>query len=136
VAATLPDNREQYLFHAISQVYLPDARYTMTPDLAVIREACWKEEALHLSYADKGHAVSARVILPLCVMYTARTLTVLAWCCLRNGFRMFRIDRIIGLETTGTSFRPRRVKLLRDYLDRLRGRPDNGTRSPGRASNV
>lgn len=119
VAATLPDDREQYLFHAISRVYRPDARFAATHEMGPIRDACWKEEALNIRYADKGHAVSERTILPLAVMYTDHTLTVLAWCCLREAFRMFRTDRIIELHTAGTSFRPRRVTLLRTYLAEL-----------------
>jgi predicted DNA-binding transcriptional regulator YafY len=122
VAATLPDGREQQLFHAISQVYQPDARYTAMRDMDAIRYACWKEEALTISYADKGHAVSERKILPLAIMYTDRTLTVLAWCCLRKAFRMFRTDRIITLTNAGTSFRPKRAALLRTYLAELKAR--------------
>jgi predicted DNA-binding transcriptional regulator YafY len=120
VAATLPDDGEQHLFHAISQVYHPDARYAVTRDMDAIRHACWKEEALTISYADKGHVVSERTILPLAIMYTDRTLTVLAWCCLREGYRMFRTDRITTLVNVGTSFRPRRAILLRTYLAELR----------------
>ena len=126
VAATLPDGREQHLFHAISQVYRPDARYPAAPAMDAIRDACWKEEALTIRYADKGHVVSERTILPLAVMYADRTLTVLAWCCLREAFRMFRTDRIIELKAAGTSFRPRRVTLLRAYLAELSGGPDAG----------
>ena len=124
VAATLPDEREQYLFHAISQVYRPEPRYALTCDMGIVRDACWREEALHIHYADSEGATSERAILPLCVMHTDQTLTVLAWCNLREGFRMFRADRIIRLAATGTSFRPRRVPLLREYLAQLRGRED------------
>jgi predicted DNA-binding transcriptional regulator YafY len=122
VAATLPDDGEQHLFHAISQVYHPSARYADMQHMEAIRKACWKEEALSICYADKGHAVSERTILPLAVMYTDRTLTVLAWCCLRNAYRMFRTDRIISLASAGTSFRPRRAALLRSYITELRDR--------------
>ncbi|WP_299750969.1 YafY family protein [Devosia sp.] len=122
VAATLPDDREQHLFHAISQVYRPDARYSQARDLDAIRQACWQEEALVIRYADKGHAVTERTILPLAIVYTDRTLTVLAWCCLREAFRMFRVERIIDLSAAGTSFRPRRAALLRTYLAELRER--------------
>ena len=122
IAATLPDDGEQQLFHAISQVYRPDARFASATDLALIREACWKENALSIRYADKGHSVTERTILPLAVMYTDRALTVLAWCCLREAFRMFRTDRMIEIRLTGTSFRPRRASMLRDYLTELNAR--------------
>lgn len=122
IAATLPDDGEQHLFYAISQVYRPDARYTSALDMSTVRHACWREEALAIRYADKEHAVTERTILPLAVVYSGRTLTVLAWCCLREAFRMFRLERIIELRTPGTSFRPRRAALLRTYLSELRER--------------
>lgn len=122
IAATLPDEGEQHFFHAISQVYRPDARFSSTAELDLIREACWKEKALTIRYADKGRAVTERAILPLAVIYTDSTLTVLAWCCLRKAFRMFRTDRMIEVRLTGTSFRPRRASMLRDYLVQLNSR--------------
>lgn len=122
VAATLPDDGEQHLFHAISQVYRPEVRHASALDMNLIRQACWREQALTIRYADQGHAVTERTILPLAVVYTDRTLTVLAWCCLREAFRMFRSDRITELQMAGTSFRPRRAALLRDYLTELRAR--------------
>ncbi|MBP0495788.1 helix-turn-helix transcriptional regulator [Pararoseomonas indoligenes] len=119
VAASLPDDREQFLFHAVSRVYRPDPRNAATCDVEAVREACWKEEALHIRYTDGNGAVTERVILPLAVVYTDRTLTLLAWCCLREAFRMFLSDRITGIRATGTSFRPKRVTLLRTYLGEL-----------------
>lgn len=122
VAATLPDASEQYLFHAISKVYRPDARYAPTIDIDVIRQACWQEQSLHIRYTDKEQAASERTILPLAISYTDHTLTVLAWCCLREAFRMFRTDRIASVHPTGTSFRPRRAALLRQFITELEQR--------------
>ncbi|MCG7364458.1 helix-turn-helix transcriptional regulator [Pseudoroseomonas ludipueritiae] len=127
VAATLPDDRDQFMFHAISRVYRPDARYGATSGVEAVREACWKEEALQIRYADKSNAATGRVILPLAVMSTDQTLMILASCCLREAFRMFRGDRIAEVKATRTSFRSRRVALLRSYLGELErssgGRP-------------
>jgi len=122
VAATLPDDREQHLFHAISQVYRPDVRFAPTPHVALLRQACWQEQALTIRYADKGDSVTERMIYPLAIVYTDRALTVLARCCLREAFRMFRLERIAMAETAGVSFRPRRAAMLRGYLAELRER--------------
>jgi predicted DNA-binding transcriptional regulator YafY len=122
ISATLPGDREQHLFHAVSKVYRPDARFAPTVDISPIREACWREEAVFLKYADRGAAITERTILPLAIVYAAQSLTVLAWCRLRNDFRMFRPDRILEARPTGESFRPRRAVLLRDYLAELRRR--------------
>lgn len=119
IAATLPDDREQQLFHAISQVYRPESRYAITLDIDAVRQACWQERALEIRYADGNGAVTERMILPLAIMYMSDVITVLAWCCLRTAFRMFRLDRMLDLSLTAKSFRPRRVVLLRQYLAEL-----------------
>jgi predicted DNA-binding transcriptional regulator YafY len=69
VAATLPDEGEQHLFHAISQVYRPDVRYAAPLHMDAVREACWKEEALSIRYADRNSSVTERKILPLACLY-------------------------------------------------------------------
>lgn len=119
VAASLPDEREQQLFHAVSQVYRPDTRIVASVDMDVVRNACWKERTLCLRYTDRHGMTTDRTIRPLAVMYTENTLTVLAWCCLREDFRMFRGDRIASATDAGQSFRPQRAALLRAYLERL-----------------
>ncbi len=129
VAASLPDDVEQQLFHAISQVYRPEVRYLETHHVDTIRQASWKEEALDICYRDKDHSVSERAVLPLAIMYADRTLSVLSWCCLREDFRMFRLDRIMDARATGRSFRPKRASLLRDYLAKLRH--DDGDKAFG-----
>lgn len=122
VAATLPDDREQYLFHAVSRVYRPEARHPETFDTGLIRDACWREEALAIRYADEHGAETERTILPLALVYADSRLVVLAWCRLREAFRMFRLDRIREAKAEGTSFRPRRAALLRAHLAELKAR--------------
>ncbi|AUG53764.1 helix-turn-helix transcriptional regulator [Thalassospira marina] len=122
VAATLPSEREQQLFHAISKIYRPQPRFTFAIDIAPIRTACWNEQAVKIDYQDHNNDVSTRVIYPLSLMYTERKLTILSWCCKREDFRMFRTDRILAVEITDISFRPKRVSLLNQYLAKLTAR--------------
>ena len=123
VAATLPTDREQQLFHAVSMVYRPDARFA-SADIGMLRRACWDERALRIAYADKGDAMTERVIWPLAVVYAERSLVVLAWCCLRQDFRMFRPERMREVVAEGASFRPKRASLLREYLKQLEAREE------------
>ena len=120
VAATLPDAGEQHLFHAVSQVYRVETRYPSSPALNTLRQGCWNEAAVSIRYADKSGALTERTIFPLAIAYLDRKLMVLAWCCLRQGFRMFQSDHISTADMTGQSFRPRRVAMLRTYLAELR----------------
>ncbi|CAM5484477.1 YafY family protein [Mycolicibacterium aubagnense] len=130
IAATLPDDREQQLLHSISHVYRPSGRYGRHPHLPAIRDACWEEKEIEISYRDQGGAVSKRIIRPLAIMYSDHVLTVLAWCCLRDDFRMFRVDRVDVLSITGVSFRPRRARLLREYLEKLSARDNENRQLP------
>jgi predicted DNA-binding transcriptional regulator YafY len=122
VAATLPSKSQQHLLHAVSQVHRFEARYTTLPDMRVIREGCWREEAVTIRYADKAGVVTERNIWPLAIVYLENILTVLAWCCLREDLRMFRAERVLMVTPTKISFRPRRVALLRRYLGELNPR--------------
>lgn len=119
VAATLPDDREQQLLHAISRVYRPDRRIQAPAFFDIVREACWREFALDIDYSDTDGVLSKRMIYPLAIIYTDHTLTVLAWCCLREGYRMFRLDRLQDARRGSQSFRPRRVAMLREYIAQL-----------------
>lgn len=122
VAASLPSAREQQLVHAISQVFRPRPRYADAGHLPALRRACWREEAAVIRYRDADGSATERMILPLALVYNEQVVTVLAWCCLREDFRMFRNDRLERVTIDGASFRPRRVALLREYLGQLQSR--------------
>jgi predicted DNA-binding transcriptional regulator YafY len=116
ITARLPERQQREIAHAVQYVYRIDRRVVPQRDLSLIRRACWDEQVLHLSYADEdGHATS-RDIWPLMIGYGNETLVILAWCCVRQDFRRFRIERIASVHETGESFRPRRVGLLNDYV--------------------
>lgn len=119
VGATLPSEREQQMLHAVSQVYRPQTRYVLEVDMGMIREACWREEGLAIRYRDADGSLTERKINPLALVYHQHVLAIMAWCCLRADFRIFRADRIETVQRSGESFRPKRAGLLRDYLERL-----------------
>lgn len=123
IAAIVPDGHEQQLIHAISRVYRPDRHMQASPYFEIVQSASWSEHALEITYLDKGGAMSARTIFPLAVVYTEQVQTILAWCCLRDDFRMFRLDRLQRVSKSSQSFRPRRAALLRRYIEQLDARP-------------
>lgn len=120
ITATLPERVQRQAVHAVQQTYRFERRPPAPAALALIRQACWDEVAVDISYTDKAGAQSVRRIWPLSVVFLDRTLMVLAWCCLRQGFRKFQLHQIADATVTDTSFRPRRVPLLRDFLQKMR----------------
>ncbi|SHI99546.1 helix-turn-helix transcriptional regulator [Wenxinia saemankumensis] len=97
-------------------------------DLRPVLAAIWDERALDLAYADREGRETERQVLPLQVVHLDHALMLLAWCCLREEFRMFRLDRCRRIEPAARTFRPRRVALLRDYLALLQSRGGQTTK--------
>jgi len=119
--ATLPERLQRQALHAILLAYRTQARQAPSVDPGLLRQASWEDRALDIAYEDAEGAVTARRVLPLGIVFLERVMILLAWCCLREDFRQFRIDRIRAAALADESFRPRRVVLLRDYIARLSG---------------
>lgn len=130
ITATLPERVQRQAIHAVQQTYRFERRPPAPANLALIRQACWDEMALDIAYRDKAGQVTDRRILPLSVVFLDRTLMVLAWCCLRQNYRRFHLHQIMTVAQTDSSFRPRRVALLREFTETLRG--SAATQSPAR----
>jgi predicted DNA-binding transcriptional regulator YafY len=120
IIATLPDRVQRQAIHAVTQTYRFDRRAPLPPHMQLLREAAWEERALDLSYRDLSGTVTDRRIWPLGTVFLDREVMVLAWCCLRHDFRRFKVHQMDRVSLTDESFRPRRVPLLRAFLDQLR----------------
>ena len=123
ITATLPERVQRQAIHAVQQTYRFEKRPPAPQSLALIRQACWDERALDLSYIDRDGSSTNRRIWPLSVVFLDRTLMLLAWCTLRQGYRRFHLSSMADITLTPESFRPRRVPLLREFLTELRAGP-------------
>lgn len=72
--------------------------------------------ALDLRYEDGQGQESHRVVEPLSLYYWGKVWTLVAWCRLRNDFRMFRIDRVINMTETGETVARIPGRTLQDFL--------------------
>ncbi|NHF73578.1 helix-turn-helix transcriptional regulator [Paracoccus xiamenensis] len=123
IIATLPDRQAQQAAHtALRSFSLKTERPLPAVDMALIRQACWDEAELRITYRDLQDRQSTREIRPLGMSYSEHSLLLLGWCLLRQDFRMFHCNRILSAELSGHSFRPQRVALLRAYTRALRDR--------------
>jgi predicted DNA-binding transcriptional regulator YafY len=122
IIATLPDRVQRQAIHAVSLTYRYDRRAPQPPHLQTLREAAWAEHALDISYRDLGGAVTERRIWPLGIVFLDREVQCLAFCCLRQDFRRFKVAQMDRVLPTEESFRPRRVPLLRAFIDQMRAR--------------
>ncbi|WP_010139608.1 helix-turn-helix transcriptional regulator [Oceanicola sp. S124] len=131
IAARLPERQQRQILHATHMVYRYQQPAFEGPDMSGIRAACWDERALDLRYRDAGGAVSTRRVYPLAIVYLDRGPGLLAWCCLRQDFRRFLMARMDEALPTDESFRPHRVRLLREFITQMHA--EGGGTSPGPA---
>lgn len=84
--------------------------------LDVIDQAIELKIKLILAYEDVDGQVTGRQVRPLGLFFWGKVWTLVAWCELRDDFRMFRVDRIQDLEE-GAGFRLEKGKTIRDFYD-------------------
>ncbi|SIT84748.1 WYL domain-containing protein [Yoonia rosea] len=71
---------------------------------------------LQMNYSDEAGNKTARTVRPLGVWFWGKVWTAVCWCELREGFRMFRLDRISALQELDR-FRPEKHQTLRAFYE-------------------
>lgn len=71
---------------------------------------------LQMNYSDEAGNETARTVRPLGVWFWGKVWTAVCWCELREGFRMFRLDRISALQELDR-FRPEKHQTLRAFYE-------------------
>lgn len=117
---SLPPRLQVHLTHNVLHAKRFKTRPEISIDPALIRKAAWQELALDIEYKDAKGQPSSRRIYPLSIVFLDESLVLISYCCLREGTRVFRLDRITSLSLTDESFQPRRVRLLSKALKEIR----------------
>ncbi|WP_171211345.1 YafY family protein [Ruegeria sp. HKCCA5426] len=83
--------------------------------MAPIRSAIKSRQKLLLSYRRIDGVLTERTIRPLHMEYWGRVWTLTAWCELRTGFRVFRVDLIESVHPLPEIFADEPGKRLSDF---------------------
>ena len=122
IEAVLPEGEraraDQVQIHAIANEMTPEVR----DRIDAIERAVDERHRLTLSYLDAEARPTDRVVRPLGLWFWGKVWTLVAWCELRNDFRMFRLDRIADMEN-GERFRQERGKALTDFYRLMEANP-------------
>ena len=106
IRAVLPedarDRAASVPVHAFQMPELDDATRTRLDELEAAIEA---RSRLSIRYRTEDGTTSTRVVRPLGLWFWGKVWTLVAWCELRDDFRMFRADRIGEMECVGI-FKP------------------------------
>lgn len=88
-----------------------------TDDLPAIRDAIRHERKLHIRYHDGQGKASQRVIWPFAMAFFDSARVVVAWCEKRQGYRHFRVDRMVLVDARGGRYPRRRQVLLKEWRE-------------------
>ncbi len=83
--------------------------------MAPIRSAIKSRQKLHLAYRRIDGVLTDRTVRPLHMEYWGRVWTLTAWCELRKGFRVFRVDLIESVHPLPEIFADEPGKRLSDF---------------------
>lgn len=119
----LPDEQSKRLRHAVLTAKRFRKRPDISVDVAAIRQATWEEKEICFNYSDAHGVSTARQVRPLSITYLEHNTCLISWCLLRQDTRVFRLDRMEELLITETSFRPKRVALLRLAIEHIQANP-------------
>ena len=87
--------------------------------MPTLRGAIRAQYKVQIDYKNEADKQSVRIIRPLQLEYWGRVWTLTSWCELRNGFRVFRVDRMQDVAVLPTPFGDDVGKTLSDYLLQL-----------------
>jgi predicted DNA-binding transcriptional regulator YafY len=76
-------------------------------DMGKIRRAIRDRKKIHISYVDEHESRSERTVQPVGVAYYIEVTLIHAWCELREDYRHFRTDRILGARFLKQGFQAR-----------------------------
>lgn len=87
--------------------------------LQTLREAAQAHRKVQVEYKDASDQLTQRILRPLGCFYWGKVWTLAAWCEVRNGFRSFRLDRVVSvrlIDGKEGQFKDEPGKRLADYL--------------------
>ena len=109
-----PAERARAKSVGINAIRMPDLDAATRDRLDTLERAAEDRTRLVLSYADAEGRTTERPVRPLGLWFWGKVWTLVAWCELRDDFRMFRADRISAVTADG-AFRHEPGKTLKDF---------------------
>jgi predicted DNA-binding transcriptional regulator YafY len=91
----------------------------LTQYLATIQAAIANRRALELDYSDKEGRRTRRRVEPIGLVFYNFTWHFVGWCQLRQGYREFRVARLLHLAATTQPFTQQALLSLANYIASL-----------------
>jgi len=127
IKAVLPAHMQHEHESKTTKYLVPDyKRQHYLKFSAQVRAAIDKKQVVAISYMDEKEKTSDREIECLGLMFWGSAWTIVAWCRLRQGYRLFRLDRIKTLEKSAVTFTIDDDKSFANWASKYEDKPSLG----------
>lgn len=118
IEAVLPESARERV--ARTAIFAPEMEMTdaLRERLDAVESATRSRTVLAIVYRDEGGVETRRAVQPLGLWFWGKVWTLVAWCELRDDFRMFRLDRITHMVAEDRVFRNLPERSLAEALRR------------------
>ena len=131
IAATVPETMRPHVLEPA--VVTPPAWNNMAEamDMGLVRAAIRAGRKMTIDYVDEQERATRRVIWPFLAAYRDTTRMLIAWCEMREDFRMFRADRVRAAAFLDERYpdRPGTLRARWEAVQRVRYAEYSGYRS-------
>ncbi|KDP84676.1 hypothetical protein CF70_018170 [Cupriavidus sp. SK-3] len=116
VGVVLPKQLRHHL--DLARLWAPDdhARESISIDQAALRHAIRDQNKIRFAYQDIDGQSTVRVVRPLIMAFYGPVWLLAAWCEMRDGFRVFRLDRMTELSVLDATFEDTPGRTAEDFL--------------------
>ncbi|MBM7066974.1 YafY family protein [Actibacterium sp. 188UL27-1] len=131
IDAVLPEAERDRAAAVQVHAFAPEMTDPLRRQLDRIEIAVDKRRCLTFVYADKAAQHTQRTVRPLGLWFWGKVWTLVAWCELREDFRMFRVDRMTD-TCAGAGYKAEPGRDLRTFYALMRQRSlEAGCTAPG-----
>ncbi|MDV7141926.1 YafY family protein [Tropicimonas sp. TH_r6] len=127
IASVLPEPERERAAAVQVHSIAPEMTDALRERVDFLEASVEARKLLEIAYSDAEAQPSRRRIRPLGLWFWGKVWTLVAWCELREDFRMFRLDRIGALTETGETFRAERRKSLAEFYRRMERERSTGS---------
>jgi len=129
IDAVLPEKMRVRQNEVEIHAFAPEMTQQVRAHIDFLEAAADTRKRLSIAYRDVKGDASTRVIRPLGLWFWGKVWTLVAWCELRQDFRMFRLDRISEIREVGDRFASEAGKTLKDFYRLMEEEGQKHTRS-------
>ncbi|HEY6899718.1 MAG TPA: YafY family protein, partial [Puia sp.] len=93
--------------------------------LSLLQQAVVHKYIVHLHYrSNKKEEVTQRDVEPIGLLHYGSAWHLIAWCQLRQGYRDFRLSRMLGVTLDSKTFDPGTHPSIRQYIEQIMAESD------------